>query len=220
MTGMTTTTHRTVFAPTIDPGPLAPDDPRLLLAKTVALGGAVIARVEADQFGLPTPCDDFDVRSLLGHMVGALQRVAVVGRGDDPFTAPFVLEGVADDGWPVAWAAAAHQVQDVWADDTVLERSLQLPWTTMSGAQALGIYTSELSVHTWDLAVATGLDPVWDQGVLVFALGVMTQQLPADMRGEGIPFAPVVPVTDDAPVIDRLVAWCGRQPRPRRRVSE
>ncbi|GAA1511493.1 hypothetical protein [Nocardioides humi] len=37
--------------------------------------------------------------------------------------------------------------------------------------------------------------------------------MPAEPRGGEIPFGPVVPVADDAPAYDRLVAWTGRDPQ-------
>jgi uncharacterized protein YbjT (DUF2867 family) len=47
----------------------------------------------------------------------------------------------------------------------------------------------------------------------------MRDALPADRRGGPVPFGPVVTgVPDDAPGIDRLVAWYGRRPGPRGRI--
>jgi uncharacterized protein (TIGR03086 family) len=74
------------------------------------------------------------------------------------------------------------------------------------------MYTGEVSTHTWDLAVATGQAPAFDDAVVTRALAAVHRKLPAE-RGPGIPFAPPVPVPDDAPAVDRLVAWQGRDPR-------
>ena len=42
---------------------------------------------------------------MLGHLVGVLDRIAALGRGEDPFA---VAETAApDDGWSDAWTAAA-----------------------------------------------------------------------------------------------------------------
>ncbi len=40
----------------------------------------------------------------------------------------------------------------------------------------------------------------------------MRASMPAEQRNFADPFADAVPVHDDAPLIDRLVAWNGRQP--------
>jgi uncharacterized protein (TIGR03086 family) len=203
--------------------PLAPDDPRHRFARAVALGAAVIERVCPEQLDGPTPCTDFDVRTLLGHLVAVLDRVARLGRGEDPFG--FAARAVPDDGWHAAWSEAAHGVQAAWADDAVLERTISLPWQEGPGAQILTGYLSELTVHTWDLATATGQHVVWDDDVVAAALE-MRFGLPAEGREAifaavsaqmglpevAIPFADAVPVAADAPLIDQLVAWNGRRP--------
>ena len=111
------------------------------------------------------------------------------------------------------------------SDDAVLERPMALPWIEGSGAEVLASYFSELTVHTWDLATATGQQPDWDDTVVAAALEAR-QILPAQNRRAlyeeistamgldevAVPFAEAVPIPDDAPAIDRLVAWNGRDP--------
>jgi uncharacterized protein (TIGR03086 family) len=126
---------------------------------------------------------------------------------------PQVTTDVPDDGWGAAARAAADDALAVWADDdALLDRELTLPYGRHRGAVALATYTGELSTHTWDVAAATGQQPAWDERVLAAALAASSRMLPAEGRGEGIPFGPVVPVAADAPAIDRLVAWQGRNP--------
>src|SRR3954469_10414454 len=191
--------------------PLA-TDPRPAFASATATACAVAAAVRPDQLDGPTPCAEYDVRALLGHVVAVLRRVAAVGRGEHPFSVPQVATEVPDDGWGAAARAAADDVLAVWADPALLERQLTLPFGTFPGAAALATYTGELTTHTWDAAVATGQDPAWDPQVLAVALAAIRRALPADNRGPGVPFGPVVEVPDDAPLIDRLVAWQGRDP--------
>lgn len=203
-----------------------PGDPRATFARAVELGGTVIANTRPDQLDLPTPCTEMDVRALLGHLVTVLQRVAAGGRGDDPETWPEAVTGVVDDAWPAAWYAAAHEVQAAWTDAAVLTREVRLPWDTMVGADVLGMFLNEVTVHTWDLARATGQEPDWDDEVVAAAFTAIRAIMPAEGRTElyesyerelppGMwkePFALAVEVADDAPVIDRLVAWNGRRP--------
>ncbi len=161
---------------------------------------------------------------MLRHLVGVLDRIAALGNGGDPFA---VTETQApDDDWSGAWTAAGARATAAWNDDTVLERPMALPWIQGTGAEVLTSYFSELTVHTWDLAVATGQQPDWDDAVVTAALAARPI-LPAENRRAlfeeisaamglpevAIPFAEAVPVRDDAPAIDRLVAWNGRDPR-------
>src|SRR2546430_112325 len=111
---------------------LSQDDPRAVFARALDTGRAVVAAVTADQFDQPTPCDDFDVRTVMSHLVEVLRRVAAVGRGDDPFG---VDTSVAADQFLAAWDAAARDVHAAWADDATLQKTVVLPWATLDGAQ-------------------------------------------------------------------------------------
>ncbi|WP_128637617.1 TIGR03086 family metal-binding protein [Streptomyces sp. C] len=106
----------------------------------------------------------------------------------------------------------APQVAEVWADPGVLGRQLRLPMGVLPGAAAAAVYTHELTVHTWDLAKATGQDPDWDPALIERVIGVVRRALPAEPRGGRIPFADAVAVDPGARAIDRLVAWAGRRP--------
>ena len=198
-------------------------DPRPILDRSIATAGAVIAGVRPEQLTDPTPCTDMNVGTLLAHLIGVLDRVAALGHGKDPFA---VIEApVADDRWSEASEESARRVAGAWNDDAVLERPMALPWIEGSGAEVLASYFSELTVHTWDLATATGQQPDWDDTVVAAALEAR-RILPAENRRAlfeeistamgldevAVPFAEAVPIPDDAPAIDRLVAWNGRDP--------
>lgn len=224
---MTNHTATTAPWPTSE-APFADDDPRALFARSVALAGAVMDEVTADDLHRPTPTA-MDVRDLQEHLVMVLRRVACAGRGEQPWQWPGAASDVADDGFTAAWRDAGHDVQAAWTDDALLERPTMLPWGTFNGADVLGVYTNEITVHTWDLAQATGQQPDWDPSVLAEADAAIRTQLPMADRTQmwaeakaslplppGVewedPFGNAVEVPDDAPAIDRLVAWNGRQP--------
>lgn len=184
----------------------------MVFAKSVALATAVIGDVRPDQLDDPTPCADFDVRTMLSHLVMVLRRTAALGRGDDPLAIGLV-EGVADDGWQAAWRDAAHDLQDAWSDDSVLTRIMVLPWAELPGGEILLAYASEVTVHTWDLARATGQEPAFDDAVVGLAMAAMEQMLPVEGRDdEWVPFGAVVEVPAGAAPIERLVAYTGRRP--------
>ena len=204
-------------------------DPRAVFSRAHATARPVLAGIGADQFEAPTPCTEFDVRTLAGHLLAVAQRVRNVGRGESPFSVPEVVQGVADDGWGEAWDRVGEEVTEAWADDATLERMVELPWATLPGSATLIMWSNELSVHTWDLATATGQTPDFDPAVLELSLAAMQVGLPAEGRMEAFeearrhmpegmedftpPFAAAVEVPEDAPLIDRLVAGNGRDPR-------
>ncbi|MEU9717439.1 TIGR03086 family metal-binding protein [Streptomyces sp. NPDC047976] len=187
-------------------------DPRADLAAAVELAGRTLAAVRPEQYDAPTPCEEFDVRRLSSHLVGVVRRISVIGRGEDPFSVPSFADEVADGGWAAAWEPGAREVAEVWADPGVLGRQLRLPMGVLPGAAAAAVYTHELTVHTWDLARATGQDPDWDPALIERVIGVVRRALPAEHRGGRVPFAEVVAVDPGARAIDRLVAWAGRRP--------
>jgi uncharacterized protein (TIGR03086 family) len=187
-------------------------DPRPLFTRAATTAVACAAAVRPDQLGDPTPCTEYDVRHLLGHLVAVLHRVAAVGLGADPFSVPLVVEGVPDDGWAAAASAAAAEVADVWADDALLDRPMTLPFGTLPGAAALASYVGEVTTHTWDVAVATGQSPHWDDEVLAMGLDAIRAKLPSPTRPPQVPFGDAVPVPAHAPAVDRLVGWQGRDP--------
>ena len=157
-----------------------------------------------------------------------LHRVATLGRGEEAF-APGSLgdPSAAHVDYEADWLAAADAVDDVWSDDDLLHSKIVLPWATMTGADMLAMYVSEITTHTWDIATATGQHPKWDDAVCQLALDAMHRDLPMADRTPmwdefkanapanfqfDAPFANAVAVGSDAPLIDQLVAWTGRQP--------
>ncbi|MFB7805937.1 TIGR03086 family metal-binding protein [Streptomyces virginiae] len=187
-------------------------DPRTDLAAAVELAGRTLAAVRPEQYDAPTPCEEFDVRRLSSHLVAVVRRISVIGRGEDPFSVPSFADEVAAGAWAEAWVPGAREVAEVWADPGILGRQLRLPMGVLPGAAAAAVYTHELTVHTWDLARATGQAPDWDSALIERVIGVVRRALPAETRGGRIPFAEVVAVDSGAPAIDRLVAWAGRRP--------
>lgn len=158
-----------------------------------------------------TPCADYDVRRLLGHVVAVLRKLARVGVGGD---ARDVADPVAniDDGWAAAFDQARGELERVWADDAMLDQMFTLPWATLSGRAVLDAYTHEFTVHSWDLAHATGRLTELDADLAARALVSFREFVPAERRAEQGPFGPPVPVAHDADPYTQLAAYLGRQP--------
>ncbi|MEY2583104.1 MAG: hypothetical protein QOE09_2953 [Ilumatobacteraceae bacterium] len=221
--GMTIDTMKSV-----DPAGALTRDPRPLFAKAVQIAEPVIAGVRPDQLAQPSPCVEYNVKELLDHLVFVLHRVANLGRGEEAFAPNSLAAPVIDHrDWAADWRAAAAEVEAAWSDEAVLSKTVVLPWATMTGAEVLGMYTSEVTTHTWDLATATRQQPAWDDAVCQLGLESMQRDLPmadrtpiweafrasvpANLQFDP-PFANAVAVPADAPLIQQLVAWTGRQP--------
>lgn len=187
-------------------------DPRPVFARALDQAGKQVAAVSPDELSSRTPCADYDVRALLGHVISVLRKLARVGTGADARDIPDVIDGIADDGWASAFALARSEVDRVWADDEKLDRMVELPWATMPGRDVLEVYAHEFTVHSWDLAHATRRLADLDPDLAARALEVFAKFAPPEDRSEQGPFSPVVSVPADADVHTRLAAYAGRRP--------
>lgn len=194
-------------------GPQLPD-PRPLFRRAGDLASSVVAEVRADQLDARTPCDEFTVYELVDHMWMALRRIGAIGAGWDAFGPTSELpSGLAFDDLKVSLNEKIETAESTWSDAALLSPLFELPWATMPGAAVLTLYVSEITVHTWDLATTLGLAVEFDDAVTGAALGLMRMALPANGRNAMLaPFHDAVPTAADAPLIDQLVAWTGRDP--------
>ncbi len=71
-------------------------------------------------------------------------------------------------------------------------------------------WTTDVLLHTWDLATASGQDAGLDEAECAQLLAGM-QPVDEVLRTSG-QYGPRVPVPDDAPAVDRLVGFIGRDP--------
>jgi len=186
-------------------------DPRPAYRSALAWAQGKVRCVDPAMLDRPTPCSEYDVRALLGHLVATVIRARVIAEGGDPTTMPVVVTGVPDDGWPAELAAAVDKAMAAWSDDAVLDRDAIVPWGRVPGRQAIWGYLNEALVHGWDLAVATGQPSEADPAIAEAGLAAGRQILPADFRGGPVPFAEVVPSAPDAGLTERLDNWAGHR---------
>jgi uncharacterized protein (TIGR03086 family) len=187
-------------------------DPRPLHRRAMAQTGSIVAAVSPAQFALPTPCAEYDVRALLGHIVGGLTRIAIVGEGGDALARPARADDVPDDGWLAAYRAAEARATAAWADDATLDALVEVPWGKVPGRFALAGYVQEILTHGWDLAKATGQPTEGDPELALWALANAKRILPPETRGGEIPFGPVVEPPANAGPYAQLAAYLGRHP--------
>jgi uncharacterized protein (TIGR03086 family) len=170
----------------------------------------VIGGIEPADFALPTPCADWDVRRLVGHVTGGVWRFAKAAAGED-VSAPVETVDAGPD--PVSeFEAARSAAAESWGADGVLERTMKLHIGTMPATLALRIALMEAVVHAWDLAKATGQKHGIDPMVAAAMLSGLRQAITDDQRGPGKPFEPQVTIAEDAPMEEQLVAFLGRRP--------
>ena len=169
----------------------------------------VIGQVNADQWDLPTPCSEWDVRALVNHVVGeALWTPPIlVGRTIAEVGDAFEGDLLGDD--PIAAWAAARTGAAASADvDGVGSSIVHLSFGDTPALEYLRQLTADYLIHAWDLAVAIGVDSRLD-AELVATTGAWFVDQEAGYRGAGVVAAPAPVASTDDPQ-DHLLAAFGR----------
>src|ERR1700743_2946524 len=115
------------------------NDPRELFRRATAQTATIIAAIRTDQASQPTPCTDWDVRTLVSHTAGAVTRIALVGEGADALSVPpFTDLGSASSSadWTASYRQAVARAQAAWADDAKLDEFFTVPWGKVPGRVA------------------------------------------------------------------------------------
>ncbi|AVV43328.1 TIGR03086 family metal-binding protein [Streptomyces sp. ID05-04B] len=178
---------------------------------------AVVARlaeaVRDDQLDDGTPCDGCAVRNLLGHLTGLAVAFRDAARGDLGLTTDTPPDAAAPDvgpGWREELAKALDALAEAWRDPAAWTGMTRAGGVDLPGAVAGAVAADELVIHGWDLARATGQAYAPDPAALAAAYAFLAGAVdPA--TGNGV-FGPVVPVPDDAPLLDRALGLSGRDP--------
>jgi uncharacterized protein (TIGR03086 family) len=187
---------------------------RLHLRPVLADLADVAQMVTERQRSLPTPCTEYDVAALTGHVVGWLENFAAGFASADGTCPSSDVSGV-----DVATNAAADRVRaasrtlDVAVRNGAADRPLTIAAQGgMPGEMALSMILGEYLVHGWDLARATGQSwspaPEAADAARQFLAGMVTPEY----RGPDGMFAHEVAVPEAAPALDRLVGFAGRDP--------
>ncbi|OZM72181.1 TIGR03086 family protein [Amycolatopsis antarctica] len=187
----------------------ATTDPRPHLSAALDQTEHQIDAIGNADLGLPTPCAEYDLRTLLAHLVAVLRKLTSLGNGEDMAQVKDPAEDRTEH-WGDTFRGARADLEQVWTPASALGKSYALPWATLTGYELLEAYTHEFTVHAWDLSRVTGrgddLDPVLAEA----ALDWFTRNLTTEDHREGGPFAPAVAVAADADVYLRLAAHAGR----------
>lgn len=163
--------------------------------------------------GAPTPCADWDVRTVIAHVIASVDRARVVVDGGSPWDVPVFYDDIADADLAARHQEAVRRTLASWVEPSVLDRLVTAPWGTVPARAAVAGWVKEPLVHGWDIAVALGLPSEGPAAAAEFALADAARFLPADARDERTPFAAVVEVDPQASPTERLAGWLGHARR-------
>ena len=178
----------------------------LHLAVCRRFGAAV--RSADGKWDCPSPCDGWDARGVLEHVIGFHDVLLLRPLGLKP--------GRPRDNPQRRWELTFDRLQAAFGRDGMFERCVEVPAvgnnppTRLDATMLVPGLTQDVLVHTWDLARAVGaddrLDPAW--------CAVFLDRLPADpdaLTASGM-FAAAVTVGEQADTQSKLLAGLGRDP--------
>lgn len=167
----------------------------------------VLAAIDDDQVNDPTPCTEFDVAALRGHVVGWLTAFTDGYAAADGLCSDAEAVTVSGNGAAQVTALADRMAQ---ALPEGITRPLRIGDSAMPGDMAASMLLWEYQTHGWDLARSTGQDWQPDPAGLEASLAFAPMMLTPDFQGPGKPFADPVPVPADADPLTRLMGLSGR----------
>jgi uncharacterized protein (TIGR03086 family) len=134
-------------------------DVRKLHQRAIESFSARVHAIRDDQWDARTPCEEWDVRTVVNHLVSEnrwmpplLAGVAIAEVGDR-----FEGDLLGDDG-KAAWDESAAEAVAAVNDEGAMERTVHLSFGDFPGQEYTMQVFSDLVVHGWDLARAIGAD--------------------------------------------------------------
>ena len=169
----------------------------------------VVGNIAPDQLDNRSPCAHFTVRGVLGHMIGGAGFFAAQLRGDGVPTPPPEGTDLGCDDPVATFRSAMDELGAAAATPGAATRVVVTPFGEMTGDQALRYLALDGTVHTWDLAQATGQSFAPPEELVAEVMSTARQTITPDVR-DGDAFAEATPVPADASSLEQLIAFTGR----------
>jgi uncharacterized protein (TIGR03086 family) len=180
-----------------------------LHAKALDATGTIVAGIPADRWHADTPCDGWDVRALVNHVVSGNLWAAELAAGRTIDDVGDRLDGDVLGPDPVgSYAASAKAAAAAFRAPGALDAPCAVSYGPVPGSVYAGHRFMDVLIHGWDVAAATGQDTALDADLMQACQEVIEPQLEA-FRGAGALAGPLR-VPADATGQTRLLAMLGR----------
>ena len=156
-----------------------------------------------------TPDADWSIRDLVSHVIEEQQWAPYLLAGSSIAQARSDIEPLRED-LRQEWQLYSLAALAAW-EAAPRESMVRLSYDTVTMDEYLREQVADVTIHTWDLSRATGADELLDLE-LVEAVWTVFEPQKETLAASGL-FAPPVPIPDDAPLLSRLLAVTGRDPR-------
>ncbi|MEU1116474.1 MULTISPECIES: TIGR03086 family metal-binding protein [unclassified Streptomyces] len=180
-------------------------------AEALDLFAERVHAVRGDQWDAPTPCTDWTVRDLVGHLTTEQLWVpALVRDGATTESVGDSFDGDVLGPDPVAsWDTAAAAARAAFREPGALDRTVHLSFGDTDATFYLGQMITDLTVHTWDLSRAIGADERLPGPLVDFVRGEVEPHA-AELEKSGL-FAPAVEPPPGADAQTKLLNLMGRR---------
>jgi uncharacterized protein (TIGR03086 family) len=177
-----------------------------VIDRVTALVNGFDARVQAagaDSWGNAAPCEGWTARDVVVHVANNIQRLGAGLQGQQP------TEIGPDEDIVAAW----NQAKDTFfagISTGDLSTSLPGPFGPMPAEQLIGrLVSTDVLVHTWDLARATGGDETLPEDAVAGAYSGL-KPMDAMIRQPGV-FGPKTEAPEGADLQTEFLCFLGRQ---------
>jgi uncharacterized protein (TIGR03086 family) len=169
-----------------------------------------LAKVGDEHWDSPTPCTDWTVRMLVGHVLDEQLWVPPLVDGESIADVGdrFAGDQIGTDAM-AAWARACDDVATRLAQDGIESRTVGLSYGESPALDYVQEVAIDTVIHTWDLARAIGADDALDAELVTLALAELAPKVDAFRAGGA--FGPEVHVPPDVSDQTRLLAILGRR---------
>ena len=187
------------------------DGPALMATAAAEAARVVAGAANTKTLEQPTPCTDWDLRTLLNHTIlwtsySAERRAHGESVAEDLMSKDFA----AEPGYAQDYEAQINKAVQAWSDPEAWEGDRNVMGSTVPAADIAAMLIAEMVLHGWDIAEATGQDYRCDDAVARNVLKTVEAQGELFRQYQG--FAAIVPVPAGATAFDRALALSGRDP--------
>jgi uncharacterized protein (TIGR03086 family) len=169
-----------------------------------------VRAVGREQWNAPTPCTDWDVRTLVNHVVGEQLWAPPIlaGQTVDEVGDRFDGDVLGEDPARTCAAASADSRTAAHAPGA-MDGTVHVSYGTVPAERYLAEMTLDATVHAWDLARAVGADEQLDETLVGVGLAIVEPNLEL-LAASGL-FGEPVSVPEDSDPQVRLLALLGRR---------
>src|SRR5689334_8110119 len=181
------------------------------MAAASAEAARVVGNVPQNALDTPTPCGDWDLRTLLNHTIlwtsySAERRAHGESVAEDLMNKDFT----ADPGFREDYARQIKKAVGAWSTPAAWEGTRDMMGSATPATDIGAMLIMEMALHGWDVARATGQEYHATDSLAAVLEDTVIKQAELFRKYEG--FADAIETDDTATAFDRALALSGRDP--------